>query len=71
MTEKQRNLVLFLDIKCKEQGIKTRASDEELLGADWFAHWKNFTPQYAGEVINKLKTALGMPITTKKERKKK
>lgn len=69
MTDKQRNLVLYLDSLCKERGLKIRASDEELLGKDWFKSYRNFTPDYTSEVVDKMKVALGMPIT-KKARKK-
>ena len=69
MTDKQRNLILYLDTLCKERGLKIRASDDELLGKDWFKQYKNFTPEYTSEVVDKLKMALGMPIT-KKARKK-
>jgi len=70
MTEKQRNFILYLDTLCVERGLKIRASDENLLGKDWFKQYKNYTPQYTSEVVDTLKTALGMEIT-KKERKKK
>ena len=69
MTDKQRNLIIYLDNLCKERGIKLRASDEELLGYDWFKNYKNYTPEYTSEVVDKLKTALGMPITPRKKRK--
>jgi len=69
MTEKQRNLILYLDVLCAEQGLTTRASDDELLGKDWLKTYRNFTPEYTSEVIDKLKVALGMPISEKKARK--
>ena len=68
MTEKQRNLILYLDTLCVERGLNIRAKDEDLLGADWFKTYKNYTPDYTSEVINKMKMALGMPITDKKKR---
>lgn len=71
MTEKQRNLILYLDTLCVERGLKIRAKDEDLLGKDWFKTYKNYTPEYTSEVINKLKVALGMPISNKKVRRKK
>lgn len=70
MTDKQRNLVLYLDTLCKEKGLKIRANNEDLLGNDWFKYYKNYTPEYTSEVVDKLKMALGMPVT-KKGRKKK
>ncbi len=66
MTEKQRNLILYLDTLCVEKGLKIRASDDELLGKNWFKTYKNYTFEYTSEVIDKLKTALGMKITEKK-----
>lgn len=74
MTEKQRNFLIYLDIKCKEQNINIRADDDDLLGKDWLKDYQNFTPKYTLEVIDKLKMALGMPITTfspRKSRKRK
>ena len=70
MTDKQRNLVLYLDSLCKEKGLKIRASDEELLGKDWFKTYRNYTPEYTSEVVDKMKMALGMPIKEKKARKR-
>lgn len=69
MTEKQRNLILYLDTLCVERGLTIRAKDDELLGKDWFKQYKNFTPEYTTEVIDKMKLALGMPISHKKPRK--
>ena len=69
MTDKQRNLIIYLDALCKERSLKIRASDEDLLGKNWFQHYRNYTPEYTSEVVDKLKMALGMPIT-KKGRKK-
>lgn len=69
MTDKQRNLIIYLDCLCKERGLKIRASDEDLLGNGWFEHYKNYTPEYTSEVVDKLKTALGMPITKKRRKK--
>lgn len=66
MTDKQRNLIIYLDNLCKEKGLKIRASDETLLGKDWFKVYRNYTFDYTNEVIDKLKMALSMPITKKK-----
>lgn len=66
MTDKQRNYILYLDYKCADKGIKVRASDEDMLGKDWFKTYRNFTFEYTNEVIDKLKMALGLPITKKK-----
>lgn len=71
MTDKQRNLIIYLNARCKENNLSIRAENEDLLGADWFKTYKNITPDYTSEVINKMKTALGMPITEKKRRKRK
>lgn len=68
MTDKQRNLIIYLDNLCKEKGLNIRASNEDLLGKDWFKTYRNFTPDYTSEVVDKMKTALGMPITKKKRR---
>ena len=68
MTDKQRSLIIYLDNLCKEKGLKARASDDDLLGKDWFKSYRNFTPDYTSEVINKMKMALGMPIKDKKAR---
>ena len=70
MTDKQRNLVIYLDNLCKEKGLNIRASHEDNLGKDWFKQYRNFTPEYTAEVINKMKMALGMPINNKKRRKR-
>ena len=64
MTEKQRNYILYLEAQCREKNINIRASDEELLGSEWWKDYQNFTPKYAKEVIDKLKEALGLPIET-------
>ena len=69
MTEKQRNYILYLDTLCVEQGLNIRAKDDELLGKDWFKTYRNFTFEYTNEVIDKLKTALGIEITKKKRGK--
>lgn len=69
MTDKQRNLIIYLDNLCKEKGVKMRASDDELLGQGWFIVYRNITFEYTNEVIEKMKKALNMPIT-KKARKK-
>ena len=70
MTEKQRNLILYLNVLCAEKGLKIRATDDDLLGKEWLKTYRNFTPEYTNEVIDKLKMALDMPIT-KKARKRK
>lgn len=70
MTDKQRNLIIYLDNLCKEKGLPIRASNEELLGKDWFKHYRNFTPDYTSEVVDKMKTALGMPLSNKRRNKK-
>lgn len=62
MTDKQRNFIMYLDAKCREQNLNIRASDDDLLGVDWEKDYQNFTPKYTIEVIDKLKQALGMPI---------
>lgn len=62
MTDKQRNLIIYLDSLCEERGLRLRASDEDMLGKDWLKSYKNFTPDYTSDVINNLKKALGMPI---------
>ena len=66
MTDKQRNFILLLDHKCRERNLNLRADDEELLGKDWVKYYKNITSDYATEVIDKMKMALGMEITKKK-----
>ena len=71
MTEKQRNYIKFLDFKCKEKGLTIQSHQEDLLGEGWELTFKNITPKYAQEVINKLMTALGMPIAPKPKRKRK
>jgi len=70
MTDKQRNFILYLDTLCVEQGLNIRAKDDDLLGKDWFKYYQNYTFEYTNEVIDKLKKALGMPITEKKRGKK-
>lgn len=71
MTEKQRNFIKYLDYQCVISGVKRSSHDEDMLGEDWELYFKNFTPSYTDEVINKLKEALGMPITEKPKRKRK
>ena len=70
MTDRQRNLIIYLDNLCKERNLPIRASDDDLLGKDWFKFYKNFTSQYTSEVVDKMKVALGMPINQKKKRAK-
>ena len=70
MTDKQRSFIVYLNSLCEEKHLSIRATDDELLGDDWFQNYKNFTPEYTSEVIDKMKTALGMPITTKARKKK-
>lgn len=69
MTEKQRNFIIYLNSLCQEKGVDIRADDSELLGVNWWKDYKNFTPDYTSEVINKLKAALGMPINERKKRR--
>lgn len=69
MTDKQRSLIIYLDNLCKEKGLKIRAYNEDMLGKDWFKSYKNFTPEYTSEVINKMKSALGMPIGERRKKK--
>ena len=68
MTPKQRNLIMFLDNKCKQQGINLNSNQEDMLGEGWVLSYANITPDYASEVINKMKSALGMSITPLKKR---
>ena len=69
MTEKQRGLIFYLDNLCKERGLGISATDENMLGDGWWVIYRNITFEYTNEVIEKLKTALGMEIK-KKARKK-
>ena len=71
MTDKQMNYILYLDDLCVRQGIKMNSCDEDLLGKDWFSSYKNITLDYTNEVINKMKKALGLPISEFKRGKKK
>jgi len=72
MTESQKKYIEYLDSECKRKGIPMKSTDEDMLGADWKEYYKNFTPQYTGEVINKMKMALGIPIVMEmKGRKRK
>ena len=66
MTEKQRNLILYLDSLCKEKGLTIRANSDDMLGKEWFSHYKNYTPDYTNKVITKLKEAVGLPTNTKR-----
>lgn len=61
MTDKQKAYIEYLDWKCKTQGLSIQSTDEELLGRDWKVNYKNFTPKYTGEVIDKMHEALGIP----------
>ena len=70
MTDRQRNLIIYLDHLCAEKGLKIRANNEDLLGKEWFKFYKNFTPDYTSEVIDKMKEALGMPTHRKGKKKK-
>ena len=67
MTEKQRNLIIYLDSLCREKGIERRATDDDLLGEEWWINYTNVVPDYASMVINELKTKLGMPINEYKK----
>ena len=72
MTDNQKKYIEYLDNECQRRGLKIRATDDELLGDDWKEYYKNVTLDYAGEVIVKLKQALGLPIVMKmKGRKRK
>lgn len=71
MTDKQKDYIISLDNRCKSKGIPTRSTNEDLLGADWLDHYKNFTPEYTGEVIDKLRFALGLPVSDMSARRKK
>lgn len=70
MTDKQRSFIIFLNAMCAEKKLTIRAEDDDLLGKDWFVNYKNYTPEYTSEVIDKMKMALGMPITKKEGKKK-
>lgn len=62
MTDNQKKYIEYLDSSCARKGLKIRSTDEDLLGADWKEYYKNFTLEYTGEVITKMKVALGLPI---------
>jgi len=62
MTEKQKKYIKYLDNLCKQRKLSIRATDEDMLDYDWEEFYKNITPDYASEVINRLKSALGMEI---------
>ena len=72
MTDNQKKYIEYLDSECNRRGLKIRSTDEDLLGADWKECYKNVTLDYAGEVIVKMKQALGLPIVMEmKGRKRK
>lgn len=72
MTESQMKYIKYLDSECTRKNLAIRSTDEDLLGKGWEEIYKNFTPTYTGEVINKLKIALGIPIVMEmKARKRK
>ena len=72
MTESQKKYIQYLDSECKRRGLAIRSTDEDLLGKGWEETYKNFTLTYTGEVINKMKMALGLPIVMEmKGRKRK
>ena len=71
MTDKQKEYIISLDDRCKRQGLSVRATNDDMLGADWLNHYKNFTPEYTGEVIDKLRFALNLPVTPKMKARKK
>ena len=72
MTESQKKYIEYLDSECKRRGISMRSTDEDLLGEGWQECYKNVTLKYTGEVINKMKVALGLPIVMEmKGRKRK
>ena len=62
MTLSQKKYIEYLDSCCARKGLKIRSTDEDMLGADWKDYYKNFTPDYTGDVITKMKVALGIPI---------
>ena len=62
MTDNQKKYIQYLDSECKRKGLATRSTDEDLLGADWEEYYKNYTIDYATEVIVKLKKALGLSV---------
>lgn len=70
MTDKQRTYIRYLDSKCQIRGLKIKSTDNDLLGADWEKYYKNFTPDFTSEVIDKLHEALGMPKTEKPKGKR-
>ena len=61
MTDKQKAYIEYLDYKLQRFGIKRSSSDEDLLGKGWKETYKNFTPAYTEEVIDKLHEKLGIP----------
>lgn len=72
MTDNQKKYIEYLDNECARRGLSMRSTDEDMLGADWKEYYKNFTLKYTGEVINKMKLALGIPIVMEmKGRKRK
>ena len=71
MTDKQKDYIISLDNRCKREGLSISASDEDLLGIGWETVYKNITPQYAGEVIDKLRFALGLPVSDMSAKRKK
>ena len=62
MTLSQKKYIEYLDSCCARKGLTMRSTDEDLLGAGWQDCYKNVTPEYTGEVITKMKVALGIPI---------
>lgn len=65
MTEKQRNYIMFLEMKCRENGIAVDTRSEEYFDdKEWVRYYQSYTPDYAKEIIDKLKAKLGMPIET-------
>ena len=67
MTEKQKNLILYLERQCQIKNIKY----EPLIDKDWVDYYKNYSPDFASVVINALKSILGLPIETPKKRRRK
>ena len=71
MTDKQKNMIIYLDSLAKKYNLPIRANDSELLGDFWWIYYKNFTIAYANEVIDKLSKALGIDFKNKKKGGKK
>ena len=57
MTPNQKKYIEYLDSECARKNLTIRSTDEDLLGAGWQDYYKNFTPEYTGDVITKMKMA--------------